>query len=83
MSLFKIKLQPIVKDRDWDIKTVNSSRKQKTCGICGKSIPLTVQSTTFTKRTNLGFKQTFETHYTCGTKNSPCSIHMANKLNIL
>lgn len=82
-ELFSIKLKPKVKDRDWEVRNIGANRKDKTCEICSTNLPPGHPSTTFTKRTSIGFKTQYETHHTCNHNIKPqCAKAMADKLNI-
>lgn len=88
MSLFKIKITPIEKDRDWGIKLIGSGRIKKTCQHCKKEIKQGEPSVTFTKITSVGSKKKFETYHTCrfpasvNTDQSVCTQELCAKLNI-
>lgn len=82
MSIFNFKITPKVKDRDWETKVLSSSRKHKTCAYCGSTIIPLDTNTSFTKRVTIGAETKYTTHYTHGTKESPCSLGLARKLNI-
>lgn len=82
MGIFKIKLTPIEKERDWEVKYLYSSRKPKICSTCGKPISLSDPNTSFTKITSKGAKKNFETHYTHGHQFHPCTSLMADKLGL-
>lgn len=82
MEIFKIKLTKIVKNRDWEVKHLFSSRKRKVCAYCGKEISDIVKNTSFTKRTNVGARVTYETYYTHGHEDSQCTTEMRKKLGL-
>lgn len=83
MSIFKIKLQPIVKEKEWDVKYIGAGRKEKVCAICGRHIPVGDKATTFTKITEKGAKKQFLTHNVCGgSAFAECTLEMARRLQI-
>lgn len=82
MSIFKINLKPVIKDRDWEIHYVQSSRKDKVCGGCGKSISKTERTTTFTKRVSKGSNTDYTSKYTHGWKGDKCTDKLALELNV-
>jgi len=85
MSVFKINLKPVVKDRDYEVKFVNSGRKDYKCSICGKDIKAGESSISFTKRVTVGLKTTFNTFRTChphGGFISDCTVKKAKELGI-
>lgn len=83
MELFKIKLIPKVKDRDWEVRHIRNNRKEKKCEICNNIMPVGASSTTFTKRTTTGAKTAYETHHTCApTHGFKCINTMSEKLGI-
>jgi hypothetical protein len=82
MSEFKINLKPKIKERDYDVDYVKNSRKEKKCCVCNKKIYRGESATTFAKRVSKGFKTEYLTFYTCGLKNSPCTIKKAEELKI-
>jgi hypothetical protein len=82
MSIFKIKLQPIVKEREYKVSHVKSGRKNKTCEICHKLIIIGKSSTSFTKITSVGTKNSYETHHACSAdEKTNCAKMLAEKLN--
>ena len=82
MSIFKIKLRPIIKENEWKVSYVKSSQKEKVCAYCEIKLPVGSSSTTFMKRTKIGGKTKFVTHHTCGHKKSLCTHVIAEKLQI-
>lgn len=83
MELFKIKLVPVVKERDWEVRAIKNNRKEKKCEICGHVMEIGHSSTTFTKRTSKGAKTEYETHHTCADNQSySCVKAMSDKLRI-
>lgn len=86
--MFKISLKPVIKDREFEIKVVQSGRKDYKCCICGAAIKNGEGSVSFTKRVSVGLKTTFETYRTCLGKNSKkpghthCTITKAKELNV-
>lgn len=82
MSIFKINLKPVIKDRDWEISYVQSSRKKKVCESCGKEISSVQHTTTFTKRISKGVNTDFISKYTHGWKGDQCTDKLAHDLNI-
>ena len=82
MSIFKIKIEPKVKEREWEVNYVKSGRKAKKCSYCNKFIPVGDPSTTFTKRISIAEKNTYETKHTCGHSFCICTIRVSEQLNI-
>jgi hypothetical protein len=82
MSIFKIKLTPVVKESDFKISYVSSGRKEKLCNCCGKKIPIGYSATTFTKKKSTGLNKEFTTFYTCGLQDSKCTKKKAKELNV-
>lgn len=82
MGIFNFKITPKVKDRDWEIKVLMSSRKDKNCAFCGRGIGRVETNVSFTKRTSIGANNMYDTHYTHGPKTHNCTIRFAEKLNI-
>jgi hypothetical protein len=82
MSIFKIKIKPIVTERQWEVNYVSKGRKDKRCSNCGRFIPIGDQSTTFTKRISTGDKTSYDTKHTCGHSFSICTMKVAQDLNI-
>lgn len=84
MSLFKIKIIPVVKSREWEVKNIGAGRKEKTCDTCGKTIRIGLSSTTFTKRTTKGSKTSYETIHTCHlfAGGPACATALSKKLKI-
>jgi len=82
MGIFNIKLTPKVKDRDWEIKHLYSSRRPKVCEACGKPVGSSDPNTSFTKRTSVGAKTNYETVYTHGHDRHPCTIAIKEKLGL-
>lgn len=83
--MFKINLKPVVKDREWEAKTIASGRKDYKCCVCGADIKTGRGSVSFTKRISVGLKTTFETYRTClgnGITHTPCTVKKAKELNI-
>lgn len=83
MSLFKIKVTPLIKDREIEVKYVQSGRIFKKCAVCGTDINKGKPSTTFIKRNSIGDKTTYDSRHTCGDKNSACTIALAHKLDVV
>ncbi len=82
-ELFKIKLIPKVKDRDWEVRNIGANRKEKTCEVCQKQLGIGHSSTTFTKRVSKGYKTDYITHHTCNYNQNPvCAVEMSKILNI-
>lgn len=84
---FKIgELKVEVKEHEWQVSYPATNRREKICAICGyKNSPGARNErrmATFTKRKNVGHKNQFETYYTCTSKGTSCTQHMAQKLNI-
>lgn len=65
MSIFKIKVKPIIKEREYKVSHVKSGRKAKRCVICDRVIMVGKPSTTFTKITSVGENNKFETYHAC------------------
>ena len=63
MSIFKIKISPIIKERDWEIKKVKAGRKEKNCTGCGRMIQIGDPGITFVKRRSTADKQSYHTQY--------------------
>lgn len=82
MGLFNFKITPRVKDRDWEVRVLYSSRKRKRCETCKKEIPLTSINTSFTKRKTTATYTDYTTYYTHGGKDNKCIIALAKKLNV-
>ncbi len=82
MSLFKINLTPIIREREYEVQYVMSGRKEKTCSVCGKHIPVGKPAVTFLKRESKGFKTQYNPLYTCGLRQSPCAQRKAQELNV-
>jgi beta-glucanase (GH16 family) len=82
MSIFNIKLTPKVVERDWQINYTHSSRKKKTCEVCKKEMSLTEKATTFLKRDSVGVRTAYDSKYTCGHKESPCTQEFARRLQM-
>ena len=84
MGLFKIKLIPKIKERNWEISHIRHNRKEKTCEVCGNKLPIATPSTTFNKRTTKGLETEYETHHTCPYIPNPgnCVEKMVKKLGI-
>ena len=85
MEIFKIKLTPRVKERDWEVRHITSNRISKKCEICGGTMDIRHSSTSFTKRTTKGNKTKYETHHCCihlpGSVDQ-CTTKLAEKLGI-
>lgn len=62
---FNIKIKPIVKESDWEVKLVGSGRKEKTCGHCGKTIPIGASAYTLSKQVKNGANRYFPSEYAC------------------
>lgn len=83
MSIFKINLTPIVKEKEWDVKYIGSGRVKKTCNICKRDIKIGESSTTFTKITVIGARREFRSYHTCPVNSkSKCTQEQANQLNV-
>lgn len=81
MGLFNIKITPKVKEREWEVKHLFTSRKLgKTCEVCLQAIPIHMPNTSFTKRVTTGAETKYQTFYTCGHKDNICTVTMANRL---
>lgn len=81
MSIFKIKVKPIVKEREYKVSHVKAGRKVKQCAICKRSILAGKPSTTFTKITSVGEKNNFETYHACAiTEKRDCAKILADRL---
>lgn len=78
-SLFKIKIKPIEKDRDWEVRQIGAGRKKKVCATCSKPIAIGSPSVTFTKRKSVGAKTEYDTKHTC---DQFCAAKLAADLNI-
>ena len=82
MSIFKIKVKPIIKEREYKASHVKSGRKVKKCAVCQRVIPIGKPSTTFTKITSVGEKNRFETYHACSVDSKrDCAKMLAEKLN--
>lgn len=81
MELFKIKLIPVVKDRNWEIRHIRSGRKEKTCAACNKTIKAGDPSITFVKRTSKGAKTSYDTRHTCAD-NMTCREKIMNEVGL-
>ena len=82
MSIFKIKLTPVLKEREWEVRNIGAGRKKKTCAVCGTDISIGSPATTFTKRDQSGLKKTFKTIDTCRSYLTKCAERQADILNI-
>jgi hypothetical protein len=82
MGIFKIKLQPIRKEREYRVQYVSAGRKEKECCVCGKKIDKGRSATTFLKRISEGFRTQYNSFYTCGFKESECTQKKAKELNV-
>lgn len=82
MSIFKIKLLPVVKEKDWKVSYVQSSQKPKVCHVCKKNLPIGSSGTTFTKRTKVGAETKFRIYHTCGHRDNICTMRVALDLNV-
>jgi hypothetical protein len=82
MSLFKINLTPLIKERDYEIKYIRSGRTTKTCSMCNQEIKVKDAATTFLKRVTKGPNTEYKSIYTCGNKNTACTINQARILNV-
>lgn len=83
MSIFKINIKPIVKEKEWDVKYIRSGRTEKQCANCGRKIQIGQSSTTFTKITAKGEKRSFQTLHACGgSPVNSCTIGVFIKLKI-
>ena len=85
MSVFKIKIKPVIKERNFQVTFVKSGRKSKVCHICNTPIAAGESSVTFTKITDVGAKKKYEIYHACAiSKGGPshkCSEKLAIKLN--
>jgi hypothetical protein len=83
MSIFKIKIKPVIKEREYKVSHVRAGRKAKRCAICERVILVGKPSITFTKITSVGEKNNFETYHSCpiNGEHSHCAQKLAEKLN--
>jgi len=82
MSIFKIKLIPVLKERVWEVRNISAGRIKKVCAMCQTEIPIGYPSTTFTKRDQSGYRKTFNTIHTCSSNIAKCAERQAKFLNI-
>ncbi len=82
MSIFKINIKPIVKDRNYNVTYVHTGKKEKTCATCKKTIKIGYPATTFLKRVSVGVDTKYNSQYTCGNRNTPCTQELAKQLNV-
>lgn len=83
MSVFKINLRPINKDRGFEIRYIRAGRIAKQCAVCQKKIGIGKPSTTFLNRKSEGLKTSYNTLYTCGgNAHDHCTQTMAKQLDL-
>jgi hypothetical protein len=83
MSIFKINITPIKKEKEWDVKYIRVGRVKKVCDICKTEISRGQPSTTFTKITSVGARREFRSYHTCSLgSEKTCTQEKAEQLDV-
>ena len=74
-----VKIFKVIKDRDWEIRKIGATRKEKVCTHCGAKIPIGNISIDFTKRTTTNRDTIYDVRYAC---TRTCAVGIAINLEI-